>query len=452
MRIVVIGNGKVGHTLIQHMCNEGHDVIVIDSSPDGVEQIVNEYDVLGICGNGASVEILETAKVDKADVLIAVTSSDETNMLACAIAKKMGVPSTIARVRSYEYDAQIDKMMEALNISVVINPEKEAANEIMKIIDFPEALKVDSFKNGRVDLIELYIPEDSPLIDKTLIEVSQEYQVKVLICIVQRGEEVLIPSGNFVFQAGDIVHITATKKNAKLFLNKLGLISSKIKSMFVIGGGTIATYLCDELSKNGYKVKLVEKDYDKCVALSETLPAVTVIHGDGSDQEMLTEEGFDETDAAICLTGLDEENIIISMYAHKQRIGKIVTKVNKASLAKLMESIKMASVISPKDLTASRIISYVRGKNNSRNSNIVTLHKLVNNQVEVIEFQAKENSKALNVPLKELSIKREKVLIAAIIRGKEVIIPHGSDTILAGDNVIVVTTAQFFNNLDDILE
>ncbi len=451
MKIVVIGNGKVGHTIIQHLCNEGHNVTVIDNNPDEIEQIVNEYDVMGICGNGANVDILESVNAGKADMLIAVTSSDETNMLACVIGKKMGVRHTMARVRSYEYNAQIDKMTEALEISTVINPEKESANEILKIINFPEALKVDTFKNGNVDLVELYVPDDSPLIGKSLIEISQTYQVKVLICAVQRGEEVFIPDGNFIFKAGDIVHITATKKNVRLFLNKLGLISSKIKSVFVMGGGKIATYLCEELVKNGYKVKLVEKDYEKCVELSETLTNVTIIHGDGSDQELLTEEGFNETDAVVCLTGLDEENIIISMYAYKQRIGKIITKINKDSLAGLMESVRMASVISPKDITSSRIIRYVRAKNNSRSSNVITLYKLVNNKVEVIEFQAKETSKTLNIPLKDMRLKK-RVLIAAIIRGKEVIIPNGNDRILAGDNVIVVTTTQFFNTLDDILE
>ncbi len=317
MKIVVIGNGKVGHTIIKHICNEGHDVIVVDNDPDAIERVVNEYDVMGICGNGASVDVLRSASVEKADMLIAVTCSDETNMLACVIGKKMGVRSTMARVRNHEYNAQIAQMMEALEISVVINPEKEAANEILKIVNFPEALKVDTFKNGGVDLVELYVPKESPLVGKTLVEISGQYQVKVLICAVQRGEEVFIPGGSFVFREGDIVHVTATKKNVKLFLNKLGLISSKIKSVFVIGGGKIATYLCEELSKNGYKVKLVEKDYEKCLALSETLPDVTVVHGDGSDQAMLTEEGFNQTDAVVCLTGLDEENIIISIYAYK---------------------------------------------------------------------------------------------------------------------------------------
>ncbi len=451
MKIVVIGNGKVGHTIIQHICNEKHDVIVVDNDPEAIEQIVNEYDVMGICGNGANVDILRSANVEKADMLIAVTCSDETNMLACVLGKKMGVKSTMARVRNYEYDSHIAQMMEALEISVIINPEKEAANEILKIINFPEALKVDTFKNGSVDLVELYVPEDSPLVDKSLIEISQQYQVKVLICAVQRGEEVFIPGGNFVFQAGDIVHITATKKNVRLFLNKLGLISAKIKSVFVIGGGKIATYLCEELVRNNYSVKLVEKDYEQCLALSETLPGVTIIHGDGSDQELLAEEGFNETDAVVCLTGLDEENMIISMYAYKQRVGKIITKINKTSLVGLMESIRMASVISPKDITASRIIRYVRAKNASRSSNVITLYKLVNNKVEVIEFEAKENSKTLNAPLRDLKLKK-KVLIAAIVRGKEVIIPNGESQIAAGDNVIVVTTTEFFSNLDDILE
>ncbi len=451
VKIVVIGNGKVGHTIIEHICSEGHDVIVIDNDQEAVEQVVNEYDVMGICGNGASIDILESANIEKADIMIAVTSSDETNMLACVIGKKMGVRATIARVRSYEYDSHIMEMMAALDLSFVINPEKEAANEIMKIINFPEALRVDTFKNGKVDLVELYIPDDSMLIGQTLAEVSQKTQVKALICAVQRGEDVIIPSGSFVFCAGDIVHIAATKKNLKLFLNKLGLISSKIKSVFVIGGSALAAYLCEELTKSGCTVKLVEKDYDRCTKLSEMLPNVTIIHGDGSDQEVLAEEGFSETDAAVCLTGLDEENIIISMYAYKQHIGKIITKVDKVSLFGLMESIRMASTISPKDITASRIISYVRAKNNSRSGNVITLYKLVNNKVEVIEFQAKETSEALDTPLKDMRLKK-KVLIAAIIRDKDVIIPNGDDRILAGDNVIVVTTTQFFDDLDDILE
>ncbi len=451
MKIVVIGSGKVGDTIIQHTCSEGHDVIVIDNDPEVIEQVINGYDVMGICGNGASVETLEGANIEKADIMIAVTSSDETNMLACVIGKKMGVRSTMARVRTYEYDSHIIKMMKALDISVVINPEKAAAHEILKIINFPEALRVDSFKNGNVDLIELYVPEDSPLIDRTLAEISQKYQVKVLICAVQRGDEVYIPGGSFVFKGGDIVHITATKKNARLFLNKLGLISAKIKTVFVIGGGTIATYLCDELVRSGCKVKLVEKDQKKCLELSEILPNVTVINGDGSDQELLSEEGFNETDAVVCLTGMDEENIIISMYAYRQHIGKIITKVNKAPLAGLMESVKMASVISPKDITASRIISYIRAKNNSRSGNVITLYKLVNNKVEVIEFHAKQTSRTVNIPLKDLPMKK-KVLIAAIIRGREVIIPSGNDMIMPEDNVIVVTTTQFFDDLDDILE
>ncbi len=450
MKIVVIGNGKVGHTIIQHICSEGHDVVVIDNDPEIVEQIVNAYDVMGICGNGACVEILESAGVDKADVLIAVTCSDEVNMLACVLAKKMGVRSTVARVRSYEYNPRIAEMMEALDISLIINPEKDAANEIARIINFPEALRIDTFQNGNVDLVELYIPEESPLVGKSLAEISQKYQVKVLICAVQRGDEVHIPSGGFVFEEGDIVHITATKKNVKLFLGKLGLISSKIKSVFVIGGGTTAVYLCEELSKN-YDVKLVEKDYDTCLKLSELLPNATIIHGDGSNTELLEEEGFSDTDAVICLTGLDEENIIISMYAYKQHIGKIITKVNKVSLIGLMESVRMASAVSPKDITASRIVSYVRAKNNSRSGNVITLYKLINNMVEVIEFQAKEDSKTLDIPLKNLRIKN-KVLIAAIIRDKDVIIPNGDDKILAGDNVIVCTTTQFFDDLDDILE
>lgn len=451
MKIVVIGDGKVGRAIVEHTCKEGHEVVVIDKNPKVIEDLVNSYDAGGICGNGACIDIQESAGVAKADLVVAATSRDEVNMLACLIAKKLGAKATIARVRSYEYNSQIELMKNALGIHMTINPELEASNEIMNIINFPEANRVDTFANGNVDLVELFIPENSPLIGLTLANISTKYQVKILVCAVQRGEEVFIPTGNFTFQAKDKIHITASRFVVKDFLNKLGLIQTKMKDILVIGGGKISVYLADALIKAKYNVKIIEQDYNRCLELSELLPKASIIHGDGSDQLLLEEEGIDSCDAIVCLTNLDEENIIISLYAQKKEVTKIITKVNKESFAGLVETIGVASVISPKEITASRVISYVRSTSNVHGSNIVKLYKLVNNRVEAIEFIAKANSKLLDVCLKDLKLKKN-VLIASIIRDTEVIIPSGMTKIAENDSVIVVTTSQMLDDLDDILE
>ena len=434
MRIVVIGDGKVGRAITQHTCKEGHQVVVIDKNPKVIEELVNLYDVGGICGNGACIDIQQSARVDKADLVVAATSRDEINMLACLIAKKLGAKATIARVRSYEYNSQIELMRNALGIQMTINPELEAANEILNIINFPEANRVDTFANGNVDLVELYLPENSPLVGKSLVEIYQTYQVKVLVCAVQRNDEVFIPTGGFIFQEKDKIHITAKRSDLKRFLKKLGLIEDKIESVMLIGGGKLSLFLGKELIKNKYDVKIIEQDYKRCIELSELLPQATIIHGDGTDQNVLDEEGIKTRDAVVCLTSTDEENIILSMYAYKQKVHKIIAKINRPSFAGLMETISMASVISPKDITASRVISYVRATSNIHGSNIVKLYKLVNNRVEAIEFIAKANSKVSNICLKDLELKKN-VLIASIIRDSEVIIPSGNDCIEKDDNV-----------------
>ena len=393
MKVIVIGDGKVGRTIVGHICNEGHEVVVVDKNPNNVDEIVSLYDVMGLCGNGASYDVLKDSGADKADLLIAVTSSDETNILACLIAQKLGTKSTIARVRNVEYSNQTNIFRTDLGIKMTINPEKESANEILKIINFPEAIKVDSFANGKVDLVEKYIPEDSPLVGQSLASLYQKYQIKVLVCAVSRNDEVFIPSGNFTFEAKDRVHITANS-NASLreFFSKTGLLESKIKRIMIIGGSKIAVYLAHDLIKAKFDVKIIEKNYDKCVELSNQLPKATIIHGDGADQDLLSEEGFKDTDAVICLTNSDEENIVVSMYALKEEIQKIITKINKPSLVNIMESISMASIISPKDITSSQIVSYIRAANNARGNNVVTLSKLVNNLLSAFATNSKAST------------------------------------------------------------
>lgn len=451
MKVIVIGDGKVGRTIVEQVCQEGHEVVVVDTNYKSIEQAIDKYDVMGIVGNGASYDILKSAGADKANIVIAATSSDETNILSCLIAKKLGAKSTIARVRSYDYINQINIIKKDLGITMTFNPEYEASKEIMKIINFPEAIRVDSFAKGNVDLVELYLPENSPLIGKSLIEIYQKYQVKVLVCAVQRNDEVFIPTGGFIFNSKDKIHITAKRSDLKRFLKKLGLIEDKIESVMLIGGGKLSLYLGKELLKNKYEVKIIEQDYKRCVELSELLPQATIIHGDGTDQQILEEEGIKTTDAVVCLTSTDEENIILSMYAYKQKVHKIITKINRPSFVGLMETISMASVISPKEIVASKIISYLRGKNNARGSNVVTLHKLVNNKVEALEFVAKDDKRLVNICLKDLKLKNN-ILIAGIIREGKAIIPNGDDMILVNDNVIVVTINQFLDDLNDILE
>ncbi len=452
MKVIVIGNGKVGKTIVEHTTKEGHEVIVIDKKSNNIEEIIDEYDVMGIVGNGGSYDILTDAGVEKADLVVAATDSDETNILACLIAQKIGAKATVARVRSYEYSNQLEIIKDGLGITMPINPESETANEIMKILNFPEAIRVDSFAQSNVDLVELFIPEGNPLINQSLLSIYQTYQIKVLVCAVVRGDEVFIPSGSFTFKAKDKIYITAnSRETLRTFLEKSALLESKINSVMIVGGGKISAYLGKELLRNKFDVKILEQDHKRCVELSMLLPNATIIHGDGSDQTVLDEEGLAYTDAIVCLTGSDEENIIVSMYANQQKVKKVITKINKPSLVGLMESVSMASVVSTKDITASKIVSYIRSVKNARGSNVITMHKLINNKVEALEFQAKSNKRLINIPLKDLKLKKN-ILIASIIRKNEVIIPSGMDYIGVDDKVIVVTTNQFLNDLNEILE
>ena len=452
MRIVVIGDGKVGRSIIEHTSLEGHEVIAIDSNEKNINDLVNTYDVMGVCGNGVSYEVQKNAGVDKADLVIAVTVSDEVNILACLIAKKLGVKSTIARVRNYEYSKQTSIFQTDLGITMAVNPESSAADEITKILNFPEAMRIDSFNNGIFNIVEVLIPQNSSLVGQTLFEIKQKYGLNVLVCAILRDKEAFIPNGSFVLNAKDKIYITAESRSiVKTFLNKTGILETKMKNVMIIGGGKISAYLGASLAKHKYRVKIIEKDYERCKELSSLLEQVDIIHGDGSDQDLLIEEGLEQTDAIVCLTGSDEENIIISMFAGMHNVKKIITKVNRAPLGKIMDSVSDASIISPKELISSKIISYVRAYNNSRGSNVITLYKLVDGKVEALEFKAKEDKKLINIPLKELKIKKN-ILLAGIVRDGKAIIPSGDDFIATGDNVIVVTTNQYLDDLKDILE
>lgn len=440
----------MGTEIIKHVCHENHEVIVIDSSSSVIESIINEYDVMGYCGKGASYEVLMNAGVDKADLFIAVTESDEANMLACLIAKKIGAKHTIARVRDYEYTNQVDLMTDALEITRTINPELESAKEILRIINFPEAARVDSFAHGNADITEFYISEDSPLVGMSLKQINSKLGVSILICAVKRDKEVVIPNGNFVIQGKDRISLISSQEQSKAFISKLGLSKTKMKDILIIGASRISYYLAEGLIKNNYNVKVIELNQAKATTFAESIPQANVIVGDGSDQNLLRDEGMQNFDAVVCLTGKDEQNIIVSLYANQQNVKKIITKVNKASFAGLLGSIQMGSVIFPQEIAANQVVSYIRASSNVGGNNIITLHKIVENQVEVSEFIASNNSKALNIQLKDLNLKKG-ILIGGIIREHQIIIPSGMTSIQERDSVIIVSKDIILNDLDDIL-
>ena len=451
MYIVIVGDGKVGIELTEQLSKEGHDVVVIDRDPQVVEEVVNAFDVKGLCGNGATYGAQEEAGVGGADLLIAATSADEVNILCCLVARKLGAKRTIARVRNPEYLGQLPFMQEDLQLSMVVNPEFEAAREIARVLRFPSAAQIESFGKGRVDLVEVRIPAGSPLCEARVSELSAGKR-KVLICAVQRGEEVFIPSGAFVLQAGDRIHLTASAPDMADFFKNKGLQKARVKGVMIIGGGKIGQYLAQMLTSSGMEVKIIEIDKVRCLELSEQVPKAAVIWGDGTEQELLDEEGLDRMDALVALTGIDEENIIISMYANLKKTPKVITKINRNSFAGILGSLGLDTVISPKSISADRIVSYTRALQNSTGSAVKTLYKLVDGKVEALEFEAGEDDGAvIGRPLRDLRL-RSNLLIACIIRRNKLIYPTGEDRIEKGDRVVVVTANKYLSDLREILQ
>ncbi len=451
MKIVIIGLGKVGKTVLSNLSNEDHALTIIDEDKDKVEELIETYDVSGVVGNGACLDIQKEANVKNADLVIVLTNSDELNILACLVAKKLGAQNTVARVRRPEYRKQIIDMKDELGISMILNPEREAANEIFSLVSLPSVAQIERFARGKVTLVAIIVEKGCTLIGETLISAGKKFRTRVLICAVQRGEEVYIPSGNFKIEEGDIIHFTSDANSLGDFLSEINLMESPLKNITIVGGGNIGYYVADELSKKKYRVKLIENNKKRAEELAELLPKVTVLYGDGTKHDLLLEEGLEATDAFIALTGIDEENIIVSMFANKQKVRRIISKIDRDELKGILEEVGIYSNISPKDIIAARVLSYIRALANKRGSNIITLYRLVNNQVEALEFAARKQENIYDKPLKELKIK-ENCLIACIIRNNEVIIPDGNSCIKYNDNVIVVTTHKNFDDLTDIFE
>lgn len=451
MKIVIIGLGTIGRTILKNLAGEGHTITIIDEDKSKIEKLIEKYDVFGVVGNGACMDIQKEANMTDADLAIALTNSDELNVFACLVAKKNGVSNTIARVRNPDYRKQIMEMKDDLGIALVVNPEQETANEIFNIINLPSVNLIEQFAEGRVSLVEVAVKKGCSLIGETLISLGKKLTTKVLICAVQRGDEVIIPGGNFMIEEGDRIHFTSEAKSLGDFLSEANLVNSPFKNIMIVGGGRIGYYLADALSKKKYAVKLLEDNPSTCEELAELLPRATVVCGNGTQHDVLIEEGIEAMDAFVALTDIDEENMIVSMFANKKKVKKSITQIKSDDLYDMLDELGIDNNVSPKHVVAGRIISYIRALANTVGSKVLTLYQLVNNQVEALEFAATKQESFYNKPLRMLNTKKN-CLIACIIRENEVIIPDGNSEIHLGDNVVVVTTHKNFDDLNDVIE
>lgn len=449
MNIIIVGLGKIGTTMTKQLVAEGHDVTVIDIKHETVVSTVDAYDVMGICGNGASREILEEAGAAKAKLIIAATPSDELNILSCLMAKRMGTENTIARVRNPDYATQNQFLRDELGINMIVNPEFETANEISRIIRFPSAAHLDSFARGKIEIASIRIHSDNPLCGLPIYDLRKKSRAKVLICAIQRDDEVFIPSGDFVIKCDDVISITGSRSELTSFMRQCGVYKHKVNNVMIIGGGRIGYYLAKLLSDTGRSIKLIEQNEEKCYSLCDSLPDVTVIHGDGTEQEILDEQHIENQDALVALTGIDEENIILSMYAESKGVTKVITKINRHSHS-ILNDIGLETIVSPQLVASNLVTRYVRALHNSAdNSQIQTLHKLVNGKVEAAEFIVPENAGYLDIPFKDLNL-LPNLLIVCIMRKGKIIFPGGTDVMKAGDSVIVVTANRILEDLHDI--
>ena len=454
MKVVIVGGGKVGELLCADFSDIFQEVTIIDTNELRVEKLVEAYDINGILGNGANYEVLTRADSAKADMFISVTASDEINMICCIAAKQMGAKYTIARIRNPEYSKTKEFLRESLGIDLMVNPEYEAAKQISHMLKYPTATKVESFFGGKFNILEVIINKNSILNGVSLIDSKKIIDFPSLVCLVERKGEVFVPRGNYIFNVGDKVHITAANKNLKKFYKLLGNkdnLEKKITSSLVIGGGKIAHYLVEFLQIANFYIKVIEIDKNKAISLSESFPDIDVIWADGSDRDTLIEEGIQAFDSCISLTGFDEENIIINLYADKLGIKKTVAKVNRASLKQIAEDIGQYSYITPKEIVGNIITKYTKSLQCSKHSDIENFYRIANNQAEVIEFKITNNSaKILGIKLKDLSI-NPNMLIAFIIRNNKQIFPNGDDEIKLDDNVVVVSYKHKIEHIDDII-
>ncbi len=451
MNIIVVGCGKVGQAIVQQLSDEGNDITVIDIDEKKINEASRKYDVMGVIGNGATHSVQFEAGIEHTDLMIAVTASDELNLLCCLVAKKAGKCQTIARVRNPEYSKDAPYLQEELRLAMVINPEFAAASEIARVIRFPSAVKIDTFAKGKLELLKFRLPNNCILTDYSVKEISSKLKCDVLVCMIERKDEAIIPGGDMTFKQGDMISIVATPQNANKFFKKINYHSNQIKNLMIAGGGNIAYYLSKMLLKTGISVKIIDRNKQRCEELCVKLPKATIIHGDASENETLLEEGIDNMGAFVALTNLDEENILLSLFAHSRMNGKIVTKVNRIEYDEIIQKLDLDSIVNPKHITAENIVQFVRAMKNSMGSNVETLYSLIKGKVEAAEFVIRERSSILDTQLQSLKFKPN-VLIACIVRNNDMIIPRGQDTIKLGDSVVVVSRHLGLHDICDILE
>lgn len=451
MKIMVVGCGKIGLAIIKALIAEGHDLTVMDSDPKVIAEITNIYDVMAICGSGTDHEALSEAEVDTAELFIAVTGSDEFNMLSCFLAQKMGATYTVARISRPEYnDKKGSLLRKELGVSHAINPELSAARDMLNILKLPSATKVETFSRGNFEMVELVVKENSALDNISLIELRKKHTEKFLVTVVEREEKVYIPDGNFVLKSGDRIGLLASPTEIQRLLKSLGILQKKARNVILLGASRTAYYLAKMLIDSGNSVKIVEINHEKCVAISEALPEATVINGDGANRELLLEEGIGTVDAFVSLTGDDEKNILLSYFALGQKVPKVITKVNRDEYFATAEKLGLETIITPRKSMANKAVLYARALQNSMGSKVETLYKLMDEQAEALEFTASHDCELIGVPLKQLRTKSN-ALVGGIIRGRQAIIPNGDDCIMAGDRVVVISTGAPLANLEDIV-
>ena len=456
LSIIIVGCGKVGETLVEQLIKEGHDITVIDRSAKKVQSITDTYDVMGMVGNGASYSVQKEAGVENTDLLIAVTDSDELNLLCCTVARRVAGCAAIARVRDPDYSQEVSYLQERLGLAMIINPELETAKEAARMLALPTALDVSPFAHGQAELVSFKVPKDNKLDGMMLWDMSKNFPSEIernlLICAIERDDQVYIPSGNFQMQFGDVITFVSTTRIARRFLRSIGFRTKQVKQTMIIGGGKAAYYLGRELQQMGIQVKIIEKDRSRCEELSILLPNAIIINGDGTNDELLREEGLEFAESFVPLTGIDEENILLTLHARQHSNAKVITKINRITFRDAISSLDLGSVIYPRYITSEAIVAYVRAKKNSMNSNVETLNHLCNSRVEAIEFRVNEPSAATGKTLRELKPKMKKdILIAFINRNGKILIPSGNDTIEAGDTVMLVTTHTGLDDIRDIL-
>ena len=452
MNIIIVGCGKVGSTIAKQLCNEGYDVTVIDNNPNKLRAVSDGMDAMAMVGDGTSYTTLKEAGIETADVLIAVTDSDEKNLLCCVIGKRTGNLAAIARVRNPVYSNEREFLQKGFGLAMLINPESAGAEEMGRIFRFPSAIDIETFAKGKIELLTVRIPEKSLMVGNPLTYIHQKLRTDVLVAVVRRKSQVTIPSGDFVIEAGDLVSVIAEHEQAHEFFRKIGIETHRVRDVMIIGGGKMTYYMANNLAASGIGVKIIEKDLKRSEVLSELLPDAEIICGDGTDEDLLLEEGIEKVDGVAAVTGMDEQNIMLTLFARSQSENvKTVTKVGKLSFTKVIDSLDLGSVVNPKETTAQYIIQFVRSMRASMGSNVENLYKIANGEAEAIEFHVTEKTRAVSIPLVKLNTKKN-ILIGKIFRNGRAFTPTGHDSIEVGDSVIlVVLSKDKIRDLDDIL-